>query len=328
MTSRHRRLLVGVLNPVVVVAMVVLVASPAFAAKPAKGGGGRGSSTPTGIDVSYPQCPATSLPSGEAFAIVGVTGGLANDYNACLATEFAYAQGLAATSQPVAQLYVNTADPGNTVADWPYGSSYSTGDPLGAYGTAVSSSGSTPYGTCSSYADSAPCAYIYGYDMVAGVASDGDGDAGDNTDSDVDIPGDIAYFESQTGKLAHAYQWWLDVETGNSWLSGTTGQQMNVADLQGMAAALGAADSGTGVLGIGVYSTSSQWNTITGSPGAKITYGGTSFTNSLWSLPDWIPGARSLGGAESDCTLPSFTGGKVSLAQWFGHPYDGDYACP
>ena len=296
----------------------VLVATPAFAAKP--GAGGSSSSTPTGIDVSYPQCPGTSLPTGKAFAVVGVNGGLANDYNGCLAAEFGYARSLtAATTQPVAQLYVNTADPSNTVSDWPYGS---TGAGLGSYG-AVSASGATPYGSCTGYDATAACAYVYGYDMVAGVASDGDGDVTNNTDNDVDIPGDVSYFESTTGNAASAYQWWLDVETANSWQTGAAGQTMNVADLQGMVAALRAADGGAGVGAVGIYTTSSQWGTITGTP--KATYNGTA--DSLWGLADWIPGARSESGAQSNCLLTSFNGATVALTQWFTRSYDGDLSC-
>ena len=100
---------------------------------------------------------------------------------------------------------------------------------------------------------------------------------------------------------------------------------MNVADLQGMVYALQNANS---IAVVGVYSTGYQWNTITGTPGTSISYGGSAFANTLWGLPSWIPGARTQSGAESHCSLPSFTGGKVTVTQWFGHPYDGDYACP
>jgi hypothetical protein len=166
---------------------------------------------------------------------------------------------------------------------------------------------------------------VYGYDMVAGVADDGssDHDAANNTDHDVDIPGDVAYFEGATGKPASGFVWWLDVETGNSWQAGSAGQQMNVADLQGMVAALRAADGGTGVSAVGVYSTSSQWQTITGTPGAS--YNGVA--DSLWGLADWLPGARSLSGAQSNCHVSSFNGAVVSLAQWSSRPYDGDVSC-
>ncbi|MHB1446183.1 MAG: hypothetical protein ACYCTI_01605 [Acidimicrobiales bacterium] len=288
---------------------VMAAGTPAWAAKPAKAGGGGTTSSTTGIDVSWPQCPGTSLPSGEAFAIVGVNGGVANDYNPCLSAEVTYAAGSPGVSgQPGAQLYVNTADPGNSVGDWPYGSD---GGGLGAYGS-VSLSGTDPYGSCTTTTttENAACAYVYGYNMVAG--------AGASTP----VMGDVAYLKHETGDAASSYQWWLDVETGNTWQADQT---MNIADLQGMVAALGQA----GVGYVGVYSTSSQWGQITGTPGQTNANGsGTSITNTLWGLADWIPGARSAKGAASNCSLASFTNtGTPAITQWFGHPYDGDYAC-
>jgi hypothetical protein len=96
-------------------AAVVLAASmlvPAAAAHAAR--------TPTGNDVSYPQC-GQALPSGQAFGIVAVNEGVANTTNPCLTTEITWAQASAdATSQPRVSLYVNTANPGNHgVTDWP-----------------------------------------------------------------------------------------------------------------------------------------------------------------------------------------------------------------
>ena len=110
---------------------------------------------------------------------------------------------------------------------------------------------------------------------------------------------------------AASYPWWLDVETANTWQSDTT---MNVADLQGMIAGLQAAGATT----VGAYSTSGQWNTITG--------GTSSASGSLYQIPNWIPGARNLSGAQANCAQTSFTGGTITVTQWFSHP-DGDYAC-
>jgi len=293
-------------------AVVALSSAPAWARHPGPGGGSGGSgggssSTPTGLDVSYPQC-SDSPPAGEAFAIVGLNGGLANDYNSCLRAELSYAQGLkptTGTTQPVAQLYVNTADPGNTVSDWPYGTAYLPGSGLGQFGVQQSSTGLTPYGPCASTGtNTAACAYVYGYDMVAGVNST--------------IVGDVSYLASQSSTPAGSLRWWLDVETQNSWLSNT---QMNVADLQGMVAALGYA--GVAAANVGVYSTASQWNTITGTP--PITYNGS--PNTLYGLNEWVTGAQNLSGAESDCTQTSFTHGTMQVSQWFSTPYDGDYSC-
>lgn len=270
------------------------------------GGGGGGSPAGTGIDVSYPQCPATSLPAGEAFAIVGVDGGLANDYNSCLGAEFSYASQLAGIpSQPSAQAYLNTGDPGNQVADWP-----SPAQP-GAAGSV-----NNPYNTCNYAtasngpgANSNACAWAYGYDMVAGIVYSGG----------KQIVGDLSEFSTATGSQLYAHPVWLDVETANSWESGTSGQQMNTADLQGMVAAIDDAATGAGTTAplIGIYSTGYQWGQIVGSttPG------------SLAGLPEWLPGARSEKGAQSNCSVSSFTGGKVTLTQWTS-TYDDDYPCP
>lgn len=113
---------------------------------------------------------------------------------------------------------------------------------------------------------------------------------------------------------ASSYLWWLDVETGNTWQSGSSGLPMNVADLQGMIYELHSASAS-----VGAYSTSYQWGQITG--------GTTSASGSLYGIPDWVPGASSLAGAQSNCTLTSFTGGTIPVTQWFAGPYDGDNPC-
>jgi hypothetical protein len=294
---------------------LLLAATPAWAAGHTKphggGGGGTGGTSTTGIDVSYPQCPGTSLPSGEAFAIVGLNNGLANNYNSCLGTEFAYAQkSTAVTKQAPAQLYVNTGDPGNGVADWPSPSQ------LGAFNNTV-----TPVGTCAfasgtsgAGANSPACAYIYGYDMVAGIRYGTSGN----------VIGDVAAFTNATGARLTNFPVWLDVETGNSWQPGSTtgGLAMNVADLQGMVDALNAAAqgaTGSNAKQIGVYSTAYQWNQITGTPTGAA-------AGNLGGLPDWIPGATSQSGAVSNCSQSAFTAGAVTVTQWTGS-LDGDYSC-
>jgi hypothetical protein len=166
----------------------------------ASAGAAAQSSTPTatGYDVSYPQCSQT-LPAGQAFGIVAVDNGLANAFNPCLATEIAWAQTSSGTAKlPRTSLYVNTANPGNKVADWPV----SNTDPVTGNHVA------DPYGACSGR-DNQACAWQYGWDMA-----DQDARA-----SGVSRPG--------------SYRWWLDVETINSWESSS---QNNRADLEGMAA--------------------------------------------------------------------------------------------
>jgi hypothetical protein len=300
---------------ILVSALLVTGTGPASGAKP----GGGGSSTATGNDVSYPQC-GTTLPSALAFGIVGVNDGLANTLNPCFGPSTTYpnyaqselywavASSKGGTSQPKASLYVNTADPGNMyngapINDWPTTSL--TSDPYACSTTTVTTSTGA---TVKVGENSLGCAWQYGYsraaqDMawLASAAS-----AVNTLEATINVSGSPL-----------AYPWWLDVETANTWQSGTFGQAMNVADLQGMVHALQSSSTGVSV---GVYSTSSQWDQITG--GITPASGG-----SLWGLQDWIPGARTLKGARSNCGLTSYTGGKVSVTQWFSNP-DGDYACP
>lgn len=293
---------------------VVAMAAPAAAAAAAHHHGAASGSAFTGNDLSYPQC-GTAYPARPAFGIVGVNGGLANDLNPCLGPSSAYPSyqqaelywavtvPTGAASQPKASLYLNTADPGNVyngkpIADWP-------------------TSGSTPYGTCApttitagsaTYTvgqNSTACAWQYGYNKAAQDVSwvSAAASAINAQAPPVTVPA-----------AASSYPWWLDVETQNTWQGGTSGQAMNVADLQGMIAALQHA----GATAIGVYSTSAQWHTITG--------GTTPSSGSLYQIPDWIPGARTLSGAKANCGLTSFTAGRVAITQWSGRP-DHDYAC-
>lgn len=162
--------------------IVVLAPATAFAAKPDHAGGGHsgGGSTSivlTGNDISWPQC-GRKLPSGQAFGIVGVNGGLANTTNPCLADELAWAaSSRGGTGQPNVALYVNTANPGDVkdqISDWPQ-----TGS-------------SAKYGTCTG-ANNAACAYQYGWERAYEDA------------------------QTRGVANPSTYKWWLDVETGNTW---------------------------------------------------------------------------------------------------------------
>ena len=157
------------------------------------------SGTPSGNDVSYPQCGKT-LPSRQPFGIVGVNEGLANTTNPCLADEIAWAQNSSGiTRHGKVSFYVNTANPGNLrVADWPT----SNHDPIAHVVV------SDPYGGCAGKDDRA-CAWQYGWN--------------------------IAELDAQNrGILSPGrYRWWLDVETITSWESST---RNNRADLEGMVA--------------------------------------------------------------------------------------------
>ena len=286
-----------------VLSLLVAAASPAFAAKPSgpgHGGGGGGTSATTGNDISWPQCGG-SYPSGQAFGIVGVNGGLADNSNPCLDSELSWALASPGVTtrtggtQPPASLYVNTGDPGPS--DW----------------TALEGE-EGDYGTCSGSNPNA-CAWQYGYNMATADVANAITSLGSSVPRSFSSPAD--------------YPWWLDVETGNTWQTGTSGQAMNVADLAGMVYELEKV-ADIPATNIGVYSTSYQWTTITG---GSNTYTSTLYpyhseASELAGLNDWIPGARSASGAQTNCTAQTaFTGGKVTLTQWFGHTFDGDVAC-
>jgi hypothetical protein len=236
------------------------------------------SGTATGNDVSYPQCGKT-LPTQQAFGIVGVNAGLANTTNPCLATEIIWAENSSGvTRQPRTSLFVNTADPGKRgVADWPV-NNY---DPVS--GRRVHD----PYGSCTGE-NNAACAWQYGWNL--------------------------ADLDAQTRGVPDpgSYRWWLDVETINSWESNT---QNNRADLEGMAAyfrSIGAA--------VGIYSTARQWGPLVGPIRPS---------SSLYRLPDWIPGAKTLSKARANCRLAPLTkGGIVTITQWTASPINNDFSCP
>jgi hypothetical protein len=172
---------------VAALAIPLLSAQVAFAASPK-------ASAPLGNDISWPQC-GQKLPTGQAFAIVGVNDGLANTTNPCLAAELAWAaRSTGVTGQPSISLYVNTANPGLQGSWWPTSNTYRN--------TVVAN----PYGSCSGNPDAA-CAYVYGFAKAY----------------------DDVHDRGVTG--AAGYLWWLDVETINTWSSDTAA---NAADLEGM----------------------------------------------------------------------------------------------
>jgi hypothetical protein len=179
---------------IVALGSLAIVGAPTLTAYAA---GTRG--TPSGNDVSYPQC-AKTLPSQQAFGIVGVNEGLANTTNPCLADEIAWAQNSSGiTRQPKVSFYVNTANPGNLkVADWPPNN----------YDLITDVVVTDPYGVCAGRDDRA-CAWQYGWN--------------------------IAELDAQTRGVSNPgrYRWWLDVETITSWESST---RNNRADLEGMVA--------------------------------------------------------------------------------------------
>jgi hypothetical protein len=306
-----RRAVLAGLQALVAGGLIVSTAGPGLAASLH----GASTSTPTGNDISYPQC-GRSFPTAPAFAIVGLNGGLANTLNRCFGPSSSYpsyaqselywavATATGATTQPKASLYMNTADPGNVyngtvIADWPVSSTSS--DP---YGACMTTTVTTSSGTHTVGQNSQACAWQYGDNRAAQDAT---------WLSSAATAINAQESAHPVSKLPGNYPWWLDVETGNTWQSGSSGQAMNVADMQGMVYALQA----VGAAKIGAYSTSYQWGQITG----------TTALGTLSGIPDWIPGASTLSAAKSNCKLAAFTGGRVVVTQWFGHRFDGDFAC-
>jgi hypothetical protein len=107
---------------------------------------------PVGVDISYPQCGAP-LPTGHAFALVGVNGGKATTTNPCLQTQLDWAaEARGGTVHDDIQLYVNTGNPGSGGFLWP-------------------ESGDNHYGTCDG-SNSRSCAYEYGWERARDDATD------------------------------------------------------------------------------------------------------------------------------------------------------------
>lgn len=104
-------------------------------------------------------------------------------------------------------------------------------------------------------------------------------------------------------------RWWLDVELENSWNSDT---QLNRQSLQGAYDAL--AQNGASL--IGAYSTTTQWNTITGS-----------WQNGWpnWGATTWNTASQ----AKTYCKGHEFTGGQTLLIQFKDKKskLDQDVAC-
>ncbi|HWH12686.1 MAG TPA: hypothetical protein VG165_16305 [Solirubrobacteraceae bacterium] len=266
-----------------------LLAAALCALLAAPGSAGAQSPAPVGYDISYPLC-GMPFPAGQAFGIVGVNAGLANNANPCLPAELTWAAasaGLASPAVPPVALYVNAADPGNGVADWP----------SPANGTATPP---TPYGSCDGSWSTA-CGYLYGVERAAA---------------------DYQLVAVTGGPLSPATSaWWLDIETLSSWA--TPARQaswatLNTATIGGFIAGLRASGAGGR---IGFYSTPIQWLRITGLTTQ------TSPQQFPTTAPDWVAGVGTLADAQANCAK-SFSGAAVVLAQYAAGGLDADYPCP
>jgi len=115
-----------------------------------------------------------------------------------------------------------------------------------------------------------------------------------------------AYNAATTSGL-HSSTWWLDVETANTWSTNTT---QNQNSLQGEHDALMASGATT----VGAYSTTAQWDSVTGT-----------WLNNWpsWGATTWKTASQ----AKTYCTGHQFTGGTTWLIQFTGKTIDQDYAC-
>jgi hypothetical protein len=117
----------------------------------------------------------------------------------------------------------------------------------------------------------------------------------------------LAAYDAATAAGVSSGMWWLDVESDNTWNDDAI---QNRNSLQGEHDALTARGATT----VGVYSTTSGWQTITGD----------------WqnSWPSWI-GADDPASAQDRqaCTGHQFTGGPTLVVQSDPHRVDRDIAC-
>lgn len=276
----------SLLASVLTVALLIGIASPAIAAPKINN-----STTPLGIDVSWPQCGKT-LPSNHAFGIVGVNGGLATTTNDCMGAQLVWAaKAIGGTKQPKVQLYVNTANPGGlNTSSWPKNNVDSQ--------TVLAPN---PYGTCDN-GDTLACAWQYGWNRAV---------------EDVYDRFKPAVSQTSLNSDASKYIWWLDVETENTWKTNGTlfAAQSNTAVLEGMTAYF----KSIGIQ-VGLYSTGYQWSQIVGSAVKS--------DSNLNGLVNWRPGGANLKTAKSACSAtPLTTNGKVVLTQYIANSLDYNYSC-
>jgi len=233
-----------------------------------------------GYDISYPQCGA-AYPARPAFGIVGVNRGIVFSGNPCLGAGSGGASQLGWAGRQ-AQLYANTGNPGPQLSShWP--------------------SDQTDPRECATPAkpepDTADCAYDYGWNAAA-----------DSYARAVAAYVSLGWAPAGSTRTPVANDWWLDVETANSWRDDTS---LNVAALHGAVDYL----TSVGAASVGIYSSPRMWGQVAG--------GSSDFA----SLPSWVAGASTLKSATSGCAGPGLTGGEIQLTQYLSKGFDADYPC-
>lgn len=172
-----------------------------------------------------------------------------------------------------------------------------TGNPGPAYSSHWPTGQMTPQACLATDTNSSACSYDYGWNYGQDAFARA-----------------LAVTPTAAGEA-----WWFDVETGNSWetLESAYGQTATAQanDRASLAGAIAALQSNL-VSVIGVYSTSYQWSQIMGSSGLQFA-----------AQPAWVAGVSSLSTAQANCASTSFTGGRVTLAQYASGGLDADYHC-
>ncbi len=217
-----------------------------------------------GWDVSWLQCTSSAsteaLPGSPTIGIVGVNDGRPYTTNPCLKSELDWAGN-------AAQVYLNTNNPGPGSAKWP---TTTQAGPEKCVLTKSKGTTATP-----------SCAYDYGWNAAVSAYT--------------------TLTSALTGRSKHpqSLEWWLDVESANTWLSSTT---LNTASIDGMIAYLNAQR----VASVGIYANPKDSHTI--------------FTASSAFPPgtlSWLStGETTLVAALSHCSYPGFTHNGVALVQY------------
>ena len=229
-----------------------------------------------GFDISWPQCGGHFPKSGD-FRIVGVNRGRVYTENPCLGAGHGHSELRWAGRD--AQLYINTGNPRPRQTDrWPIGQV-----------SPRHCSGREP--------NSRSCSFDYGWNA-----------ARNSYQTAVRAYVSLGWAEPGSRRTPRPVQWWLDVETANSW---RTHDGLNVAALRGAVTYLEHVEAQS----IGFYSAPSMWADITGR------------TTAFDDYPSWVAGASTLAGARARCDGPGFTGGGVSMAQFFKNGFDADLLC-
>lgn len=233
-----------------------------------------------GYDISWPQC-GRAYPSRVLFGIVGVNGGLPFSVNPCLggrAGELAWAE----RAEPVPILYVNTADPGPALSmHWPNGQA-----------------SPQPCNTSGNLGPDTPqCSFDYGWNAAADSYADA-----------VAAYKSLGQLPASATQTPQPDEWWLDVESANSW------EQTTTNDVQALAGEVAYLQSQS-VTAIGFYANSSDWATITGD------------TTAFAAFPSWLPGAGAERQAQTRCSSIGANGGRARYSQYATNGYDGDVRC-